>query len=835
MKKIVLLLLLPAVLFSQGLNLEKYKEFLKNSENLSPEGLLLMHPPGTYEKAVQLVPEERYFLDSTISLMNMTPGEKELLRKNGFVVSERLSYSTMYAALKDIWNKDLPIFITTDMILQAVHQSYDEILKQLEEDKLYTMVFEALKLMHSKVKDMEKYYPNSPMIKKSILDIDVYLTVALNLLYNDFDVNYSENKDFVQQIMTLINGAQMSEIALFSEHQREYDFSQFTVRGHYTQSYLLQKYFQGMIWLGRTEFYLIAPEPALTNPQSPEDIQRMFIDAVLLNELIKKTGTSDTFKEIDALLTSLIGESDNVQPKHIDELMNEAAFVSALDLVKMENITKLQDILRNKPYCDQKILSQLIWEGPTEAEKVKPASAFMMMGQRFIIDSYILGNLVDDKVEDRMLPSVLDPLFVLGNNAAADFLQTEMKKYKDYPAQLAALRYLTDTYDESFWHSSYYNTWLNSIRKLNPPDDEKRKSLPSFMRTAAWWQEKMNTQLASWAQIRHDNLLYAKQSYSSGNLCSFPHAYLEPIPEFYKEIMALADNGSKVITSDISYMGYLYFQKLFEVSEKLYNIALKERNNEDLSNAEISFLTSVFMKEGTNCDGTLILNGWFFDLLALGMIRGDKPDLVVADVHTSPTDEGGSMVGWVKHLGTGLINLLVANVETRDGNTITYCGPVMSFYEHTTCDFKRLTDEEWKSTYLNDKFSIRPPFVDLYLSDLNGNLRQPDPISLPVGVEDNKENQNSKIQFLAFPNPFSNSVNIGFSIPNYNMNEVSVRIYDIRGELVNELWKGELSSGNYIFKWDGSDMTGKAMPNGSYTVSININGLTDSGQILLSK
>ena len=62
--------------------------------------------------------------------------------------------------------------------------------------------------------------------------------------------------------------------------------------------------------------------------------------------------------------------------------------------------------------------------------------------------------------------------------------------------------------------------WLNSIRKLNPPKD--RSALPQFMQTAAFWQEKLNTQLSSWAQLRHDNLLYAKQSYTGGvPICPF--------------------------------------------------------------------------------------------------------------------------------------------------------------------------------------------------------------------------------------------------------------------------------------------------------------------------
>ena len=63
------------------------------------------------------------------------------------------------------------------------------------------------------------------------------------------------------------------------------------------------------------------------------------------------------------------------------------------------------------------------------------------------------------------------------------------------------------------------------------------------MKSAAWQQEKMNTQLASWSQLRHDNLLYAKQSYTGGTGCSFPYSYIEPYPEFYGRLKQFAQNA----------------------------------------------------------------------------------------------------------------------------------------------------------------------------------------------------------------------------------------------------------------------------------------------------
>ncbi len=99
------------------------------------------------------------------------------------------------------------------------------------------------------------------------------------------------------------------------------------------------------------------------------------------------------------------------------------------------------------------------------------------------------------RVNWRQLPA-LDVMFALGNDAAAQLLVPELDQYH-YADNLAALRYLIDSYEPEYWKGTFFNGWLNAIRALNLPTE--RSVLPQFMHTAAWWQEKMNTQLASWA------------------------------------------------------------------------------------------------------------------------------------------------------------------------------------------------------------------------------------------------------------------------------------------------------------------------------------------------
>ena len=151
-------------------------------------------------------------------------------------------------------------------------------------------------------------------------------------------------------------------------------------------------------------------------------------------------------------------------------------------------------------------------------EGLRPPYALLLMGQRFIVDSFVTGQVVwpyavppDLAHPIRTLPDPLDVLYGIGNDDVLPLLRGDLALY-GYSPNLAAVRYLIDGYEPDFWRSSLYNSWLQAIRTLSRSG--RQAGIPPFMTTGAWQQEKMNTQLASWAEIRHDNLLYAKQSYT---------------------------------------------------------------------------------------------------------------------------------------------------------------------------------------------------------------------------------------------------------------------------------------------------------------------------------
>ncbi|MDP4196483.1 MAG: DUF3160 domain-containing protein [Bacteroidota bacterium] len=851
---ILLLFITGRVTLAQNDNfdLQTYKNFLSSNANLTTEQLYSLHSSGIFKGNINSKFSLADYNDSVRIKLKLTNDEISLLENNGFMVTERLKFSNVKLAFSNVYYNDLPVFISTDAILDAVHRSYDKILKDIELGVLIPKLTELLQKMQSQVPLLALEYKSDTNMELKLKDLDLYITVARKLLDETSTPYYSSNAATVSDIISYINSASPQSVALFSETLRAMDFSQFTVRGHYADELqpMLAKYFKAMMWFGRTEIYLSAPRALMPRP-TENDIQRQTILASLVLEAVQKSNSMQLYKDINGILQFFVGESDNVTLENMKSLTSELNITQASQLLDTAAFKNFRNTLLTKSYAFQRILSQIIETGFNSPDSIIPASAFMLFGQRFIIDSYVTGQVVFDKIRynglniKRMLPSGQDVLFALGNNASAQILKKELDEYH-YGSNLAALRYLVDSYGDEFWNLTIYNMWLNSIRKLNPPED--RTKLPLFMQTASFWQEKMNTQLASWAQLRHDNLLYAKQSYSGTVTCSYPSGYVEPFTDFYKQISSFALRAKEYFAKFAASSSYdkassvaNYFAYLSSVSDTLASISQKELEGAALSEKEKTFIKSVLSYYSVGC-GEPKYNGWYLKLIYTSTTLSTEMDYVIADVHTSPTDASGNTVGWVMHVGTGPVNLGVFLVPTGDNNKTLACvGPVMSYYENVTTNFKRLTDQEWSSAFwTNAETYIRPNFTNSYLADNKGALKGQGAM-LITSIEDDKgKNKPSLPESMMlwgnYPNPFNASTVIKFTVPyDLSFQRAKLTIYNIQGEVIRELLDENLASGTYLTRWDGMNASGSVVPSGVYFYNLRLGAKSISGKMSLIK
>ncbi|MFA6541630.1 MAG: DUF3160 domain-containing protein [Bacteroidota bacterium] len=828
----LLMILIPPIVFAQAqqsFDISAYKQFLSQHASINSNQLLSLYSAGGFKKESPVSFLSSCYGSQIQSHYNLTDYEQSLLSKHGFVVTERLQYKNFADPLLEIYKNDLPLFFSSDALLHALHASYDNILQTVEQKIIIPKLTVLLSSLHGSIPAMESKYTSHPEMVPMLKDVDLYLTVARTLLSgSNVAPYYNDNISPSGNLFSYIDAEKPAKYPLFSTTNRTIDFSQFTPRGHYTEIAALKQYFKAMIWIGRTELYLIPPRSDDGFQPAPEDIRRQIIDAVLINELLTNTNSFSALNQIDSLIQMFAGEQDNVTVSNLQSLLSSISIDSASALLDTNVVNKFQDSLSTQSYAFQRINSQILMSDPMSPEQIRPAAAFMLLGQRFVIDSYVTGNVVYDKIIFqnnkilRMLPSTHDVLFALGNNASAQFLTNDFKQYH-YEPNLAALRYLVDSYDESFWNSTLYNSWLNTIRSLNPPED--RTIYPNFMQTAAWWQEKMNTQLASWAELRHDNLLYAKQSYTGGVTCTFPATFVEPIPKFYQAIKQFAENAKeKFLPYEGTISGVVeYFTFLSAVSDTLFSIASKTLAHEQPGENEIKFGHKVLYEEGSGC--MRYLDGWFPRLFYSGENALTKQDYLVADIHTAPTDALGNPVGWVFHAATGPVNMAFITTTTVDGDVVTFAGPVSSYYEYVSTNFKRLTDEEWKTMY-GAAPSYRPSFVNVYLANSDGNSKgEIQSLITSISPDQKTDNVVPATPILAqnFPNPFNGSTVISFSIPpSLHGKKTELTIYNIHGQVIRRLINDPLPSGAYSARWNATSELNIPVASGLYFYRLTI-------------
>ncbi|MBA4313667.1 MAG: hypothetical protein C0417_13670, partial [Chlorobiaceae bacterium] len=253
---------------SNEFNIDEYKQFVSSHQNLTTAQLYELYPTDSFKVKITAPTSDIVYLDSIYTKYQITDDEKSLLNSHGFVVTERLSFNSFGKALQDIWHKDLPLFISTDVILHALHMSYDKILIEVERRILIERLDSLLTLLHSTLPVLDSIYSSNQSLLQMLKDIDVYITIPRKLLNNAVTPYYSENGTAISELLMLIEAEQPAVYKLFATVGRTIDFSQFKVRGHYTNPDIpeLAKYFKAMIWLGRTEIYLIAPQAVEAPP-----------------------------------------------------------------------------------------------------------------------------------------------------------------------------------------------------------------------------------------------------------------------------------------------------------------------------------------------------------------------------------------------------------------------------------------------------------------------------------------------------------------------------------------------------------------------------------------
>lgn len=719
----------------------------------------------------------------TNAAFRLNSAELALFMTNGFAVSERLGASTFGGFYYDVFYADLPVFVTADSVLQAWHRTYQNMLAELEELELATLVEQVITKMAAQLPSVWSQYQSGPL-RDGILDADYFLTVARSLWAGGElapSLAVAGQKERVAATLGDINSLEVRWVAPFGTNSwRWLDFSQFKARGHYTSSERLRRYFRTMMWCGRTDLRLA------TFPPNLEDDIRQLGTAIVLHQLLRQSGQLDNWSAVEQVTRAFVGVTDSMTFEQMDDLIGQAGIGSLADLPDRTALTSLQTRLLTGELGIQAITSDVLFS-PLSPEEMKLPRSFTFFGQKFVLDSWALSQVVFDKVHwpsdnadpycgatnlfgkvIRRKPSCLDIAFsVLGNDQAAPeiverILRTNGVPFRDglpYQHNLTAARNVIASQAVGTWTNNIYTAWLAALRALSEPTTGPE--YPEAMRTRAWAMKNLTTQVASWTQLRHDTVLYAKQSYTPPFLCSYPYGFVEPRPEFWRSMKRLADIAGSAIarlpipipavtvparlredgfpsggllTFEVDHVKQSQLASLGNFSAKmltLEGIAQKELNQQALSAEENDFIAGMMEGTGSYVPGQRRYTGWYPALFYKNVFweynemdslpemfnteQGcDMEDSLVTDVHTDAPDDVVCDPGAVIYEGIGKVHLLMIAIDNGPDRMV-YAGPVFSHYEFEQRGVTRMSDEEWKAKLSNGEKPPSPEWTRGYL------------------------------------------------------------------------------------------------------------------------
>ncbi|EMB19531.1 DUF3160 domain-containing protein [Treponema denticola] len=604
-------------------------------------------------------------------------------------------------------NEKTPIFITTDLISHSKHLIFDKAMQDIEEQIFIVRLKDLTDIF---LKELEKVntenFITAPEETKT--KAVFYFQTAKALLetapikkeneysskskgyyvYEETDKNKIIEKypEAVQEEVELIlNAAGSSSSPVFTfENGKEIiqDYSRYIVRGHYTKNGILSTYFRTMLWFSSIDF-------PMTNRKNMsgknfEAVSEMQAIGLLIAEITKSNQTIFTiWSDIYNPISDIVGLSDDL------------SFYDLIPFLRNYNIGDFNTWVSNED-------NLMEFRNKAEQNLKKPfmnssAMSWKLFGQRFVFDSYIQEEATFPNVEDRFIPSGLDVMKVLGSKAADKILaSSEYEKYPGLKENLTRLQNGLMAEPGKKFGQTYYSTVLNEIALQ--VRFEKGAGF-YFTESEAWNKKALLSAHGTWAELRHDTLLYAVMggvAECGGDGIERPTFRTKPIPEpihYIEPNLPFWRNAAlsiKYFASIVKQYKLIRptsierIESFAAICDKAASITEKEIQNKNISLQDIRWIPTI-----ANELAKLVLeftHGYVDDKDELKMA-------LIADVFKI----GSTSL----QVGTGIPYRIYVPLNDAQGGKRIAVGYCFSYYEFLQPSNDLYTDKTWKGLVYN--------------------------------------------------------------------------------------------------------------------------------------
>ncbi len=617
------------------------------------------------------------------------------------------------------YNKSIPLFITTDLAAHSQHLIFDRMLQYTEEEyflpgmlELTNNFIEALSARTDAPEQIREQAIQYFQVPKAIIETapekiktdDWYNPITYQEKSNDeIQTMLSVYPEAVQNDYSLVMNAMPGKEAIFGEDE---DFTQYKPRGHYTKNKLLETYFRATMWYGHLHFTITKPRE---NEPTPEEILQKEAVITLIVDTIQKDGDlyikwANLFNPI----TSLIGMSDDLSFDDICPLWKDQNITDYSEWASnRDNIVAFMSLCNEKlrpPAITGQSVFQMYSEVDEESGLPSVPMGWRLFGQRFTYDSLVHEKVSPPRFMPRDIVRGLDIMKAFGSKTADALLEKT-----DY-ATMPGLKGILDSfeasfaeYDSDFWNKTYYNQVLYQVK--TQATFEQGAGF-YFTESPAW---NIKSQLAAhgtWAELRHDTILYVKQvaAERAGDGDFEPTYRTEPLPKpvHYIEPNVPFWEGSLASVANLMSI-YEYYDLLDDESKTvlenlsaLYNrilmIVRLEAENQPVSYNDIEWIPTII--SSLNRLIMIHTNGGYSE-------DNDQLKMAcIADVYTNNELKVCLEVGVANP-----VRLYVPLNDSQGGKRIAI-GYGFSYVEFTQDMTDRMTDEQWKDIVYKQKKDI---------------------------------------------------------------------------------------------------------------------------------
>ena len=641
-------------------------------------------------------------------LDGLTGEQRAFLEQNGFVAIH--SQETQFGDIRveTARRSGQPYYLTTDAAFHALHLLFDELLKTLERQ------YFRPEMMAITTATLEETQAMGDELKGTGLEAEAdqaaaYLAVALTLFDPQAQVDVAQADLVARQVEQIMAADGRAKSALFPEF--EDDYGAYKPVGHYAGDPELEAYFRGMTWFGRMHFLLENPEvPDFAPSRVP-----LIVTLALRRALIHRQPASDRWLDMHRTLDFVIGPSDDAGPPEYAALMDVVygPNPATTDLADEKLWGAFLDRSEELPAPQ---VNSLFVDSTVDLSAGK---GWRFMGQRFTLDDLIFQNMIFDRVKERPdgtrreFPSGLDVMAAFGSGPALRTLEDLGETdYPNYSAQMTLMQQAVAAQPEAQWFGRFYDAWLYSFF---PVLEEKGEAYPAYMQTGAWAYKDLNATLGSWAELKHDTILYTKMPEGAGGggppMSGPAPSYVEPNPLAFYRMAYMSRSLSLGLTRRLMGLETVgsgssrdptvetYVSELGNLAIRFYNlgdIAAKELAGEALTEEETDTITDCLgMIECMNQES------------AYRKPYSEMPKPPVIAAVSGAQNE-------VLEVGIGWIDRLYVAVPLEGGMQVAQ-GGIFSYYEFRQPRSQRLTDEEWRDRLSRSGAPALPAWADNFV------------------------------------------------------------------------------------------------------------------------